>query len=165
MRRGRERYRLGAVLLLLIVLHFGLRPLLGMGRIAPDFLLLALLVYSVGARPGDGAVAGFLVGLLADSLDPVAFGAGALAHTVIGYLAAWGKAVFFADNLHVNAALFFAGVWLRDGFVLLVGRHAAGSAVLWQLGYWTPLLALTTSITGVAVLLVFRNWLHVRIGE
>lgn len=165
MRYSRRRYRLAAVLLLLVVLHFGLRPLLGGSRIAPDFLLLALLVYSVGARPGDGAVAGFLVGLLADSLSPVAFGAGAFAHTVIGYLAAWGKAIFFAENLFVNAVLFFVGVWIRDALLLLVGRHAQGTTVLWQLGYWSPLLALTTSVTGVVVLLVFRNWLHVRIGE
>lgn len=165
MRPGQGQYRLGVVLLLLVVLHFGLRPLIGADRVAPDFLLLALLVYAVGARPGDGAVAGFLVGLLADSLSPVAFGAGALAHTVIGYLAAWGKAVFFADNLYVNAALFFVGVWFRDALVLLAGGHADGALVLWQLGYWSPLLALTTSLTGVVVLLVFRNWLHVRIGE
>jgi len=105
------------------------------------------------------------VGLLADTLSQVAFGAGAFAHTVIGYLAAWGKAVFFADNLYVNAVLFFAGVWLRDALLLLVARHAEGNAVYWQLGYWSPLLALTTSITGVIVLLVFRNWLHVRIGR
>ena len=165
MRQVRERYRVGVVLLLLVVLHFGLRPLVGVDRVAPDFLLLALLVYAVGARPGHGAIAGFLVGLLADSLSPVAFGAGALAHTIIGYLAAWGKAVFFADNLYVNAALFFFGLWFRDALVLLAGRHADGAAVLWQLGYWSPLLALTTSISGVIVLLVFRNWLHVRIGE
>ncbi len=153
------------VLLLLVVLHFGFRPLIGDAQAAPDFLMLALLVYAIGARPGQGAIAGFIVGVLADSLSPVAFGAGALAHTVIGYLAAWGKAVFFADNLWVNAALFFVGVWLRDAFVLLVGGSASGSAILWQLGYWSPLLALTTSITGVIVLLLFHNWLHVRIGE
>ncbi len=67
--------------------------------------------------------------------------------------------------LWVNAALFFAGVWLRDGLFFLVARHLQGNAVLWQLGYWSPLLALTTSVTGVVVLIVFRNWLHVRIGE
>lgn len=165
MRHYSRRYRTLAVLLLLVVLHFGLRPLLGDDRLAPDFLLLALLVYSIGARPGDGALAGFLVGLLADSLNPVAFGSAMFAHTVIGYLSAWGKAVFFAENLYVNAAFFFVGLWMRDTLVLLLGRHTAGSEVLWQLGYWSPLLALTTALSGVAVLLVFRRWLHVRIGE
>ena len=165
MRFGRERAKVGAVLALLAVLHFGLRPLLGAERVAPDLLLLALLVYAIRARPGNGAIAGFAVGLLADSLSPAAFGAGALAHTTIGYFAAWGKAVFFADNLVVNAAFFFFGAWARDALVLLVGRHAEGSAALWQIGWWSPLLALTTALTGVIVLLVFRRWLHIRIGE
>lgn len=165
MRYGRGRFRLAIVLLLLVLLHAGLRPLLGDGRAVPDFLLLALLVYAIGARPGNAAVAGFFVGLLADSLSPVAFGAGIFAHTVIGYLAAWGKAVFFAENLWVNAALFFAGVWLRDGLLLLASGSTEGNTVLWQLGYWSPLLALSTAVTGVVVLLLFRKWLHVRIGE
>ncbi len=165
MRFKRNRMRLGIVLLMLVILHFGLRPLLGDGRFAPDFLFLALMVYSIRARPGQGAIAGFLVGILADSLSPVAFGAGALAHTIIGYLAAWGKAIFFAENLFVNAAFFFMGVWLRDVIVLLAGRHAEGTAVWWQIGYWSPLLSLTTALTGVAVLFLFRRWLHVRIGE
>jgi len=164
-RAGGANYGLATVMLLLLLLHFGLRPLLGYPRIAPDFLLLALMLYAIGARPGNAAIAGFLVGLWADALTPVAFGAGAMAYTVIAYLAAWGKAVFFADNLFVNAAIFFAGVWVRDGFVLLVSGNAENNSVLWQLGYWAPLLALTTSIVGVVVLLVFRNWLHVRIGE
>jgi rod shape-determining protein MreD len=127
--------------------------------------MLALLVYAIGTRPGNAAVAGFLVGLIRDGLNPVAFGAGAFAYAVIGYLAAWSKAVFFADNLYVNAALFFFGVWLRDVLTWLVGRHAQGSELLWQLGYWSPIHAFTTAVSGVVVLLVFRKWLHVRIGE
>jgi len=165
---AREHWRLAVVLMLLVVLQFALRPLPGdprIVRVAPDFLLLALLVYAIRARPGDGAVAGFVVGLVADSLSPAAFGAGALAHTVIGYFAAWGKAVFFADNLFVNAVFFFVGTWVRDVLVLLVGRHVEGSALLWQIGYLSPLKALTTASAGLLVLLMFRRWLDIRIGE
>ncbi len=168
MRAVREHWRLGSVLLLLVVFQFGLRPLPGdprVIRIAPDFLLLALLVYAIRARPGQGAVAGFFVGLIADSLSPAAFGAGALAHTMIGYFAAWGKAIFFADNLFVNASFFFLGTWVRDVLVLLVGRHVDGSALWWQIGYLSPLKSLTTAAAGLLVLLVFRRWLDIRIGE
>jgi rod shape-determining protein MreD len=153
------------VVLLLVTLQFTVRPFFGSPRAAPDFLLVALLVYAIRARPGQAAVAGFLVGLLADALSPAAFGAGALAHCAVAYLAAWGKAVFFADHLLVNAGFFFAGSWARDALVLLVGRHAAGSTVLWQLGFWSPLMALTTAFTGMAVLLLFRRWLQVRTNE
>jgi rod shape-determining protein MreD len=159
---------MGLVLLILVVLQFALRPLPGdprIVRVAPDFLLLALLVYAIRARPGEGAIAGFLVGLVTDALSPDAFGAGALAHTVIGYFAAWGKAVFFADNLLVNAVFFFLGTWVRDVLVLLVGRHVEGSALLWQIGYLSPLKALTTAIAGILVLLVFRRWLDIRLSR
>jgi rod shape-determining protein MreD len=164
-RRRGFPYRLAGVLLLLVVLHFTVRPWLGNPRAAPDFLLLALLVYAIRARPGSAAVAGFAVGLLGDALTPVAFGAGALAHTVVGYLAAWGKAVFFAENLAVNAGFFFAGAWVRDLLVLLGGGHVGGKELLWQLVLWSPLKAATTALVGVVVLVVFRRALAIRIAE
>ncbi|HEX9581122.1 MAG TPA: rod shape-determining protein MreD [Gemmatimonadales bacterium] len=162
MSRRAGAYRVAAVLLLLVVLHFSLRPWLGDARAAPDLLILALLVYAIRARPGAAAVAGFLVGVLADSLTPVAFGAAALAHTVVGYLAAWGKAVFFAENLAVSAGFFAAGTWLRDLLVLLGGGHVEGTQLLWQLSVWSPLRAVTTAVAGVITLVVFRRWLAVR---
>lgn len=160
-----ERGRLGTVLLLLLVLQFALRPLLGDTRIAPDFLFLALMVYAIRARPGHGAAAGFLVGLLKDALSPAAFGAGALANTIVGYFAAWGKAVFFADNLFVNVAFFFLGSWLCDILVLLFGQHLTGAALFRQIVYLSPLKALTTATAGIVILLIFRRWLDIRIRE
>ena len=164
-----KRTRLAVVFLVLVIMHFGFRPLLGDERLAPDFLLLGVLTYAIGARPGNGAIAGFVVGLINDGLVPTAFGAGAFSYTVVGYMAAWSKAVFFADNMYVNAALFFAGAWARDLLVILIGRQwseaAGASQMLWNLGYRAPMQALTTAIAGVVVLVVFRRWLHVRIGE
>lgn len=163
---GRSRpNRLRFVLALLVVLHFTVRPWLGEQWPTPDLLLLALMVYAIRARPGGAAVAGFVVGLVGDVLTPVAFGAGALAHTVVGYLAAWGKAVFFAENLAVNAGFFFVGTWMRDLLVLLGGGHVEGKQLLWQLVLWSPLKAATTALAGVLVLLLFRRWLAIRIAE
>lgn len=155
----RVNHRLAGTLLLLIALHFVLRPFLGDVRVAPDLLLLALLVYAIQARPGDAAIAGFIVGLVADALTPVAFGASALAHTCVGYLAAWGKAVFFAESVPVSAGFFFVGTWLRDLLVLVAGRHLGDRTLVWQLALWSPLKALTTAVVGILVLIVFRRWL------
>ncbi len=159
------RYRVAGVLLLLAVLHFTVLPLLGDPRVAPDFLLVALLVYAIRARPGDAAIAGFVVGLVADALTPVAFGAGVLAHTLVGYLAAWGKAVFFAENLMVNTGFVFVGSLVRDFIVLVAGRHVAGSVLLWQLAFWSPVRAVTTALAGMVTLFAFRRWLDVRMSE
>ena len=165
MSRRARRYRLGSILILLVVLHFALRPWLGDPRPAPDFLLLALLIYALRTRPGNAAVAGVVVGLVSDALTPVAFGSGMLAYAVVGYLAAWGKAVFFAEKVAVSGVFFFCGTVVRDVLVLLWGGHVRGSALFWQLGVWTMLKGVTTAIVGVAVLLAFRNWLKVRLLE
>jgi rod shape-determining protein MreD len=148
--------------LLLIALHFYVRPRVFDGRAAPDFLLCALLLVAVRSRPGWAAVAGFVVGLASDVLTPAAFGAGALAHTVIAYIAAWGRAVFFPDNLVVNAGLFAGGVWLRNAIVLLASGTPSAQLSSGLL-VWAPLQALTTAAAGLLLLLMFRDWFAIRI--
>lgn len=163
--RRRSGTRLAVVLALLAGLQFVLRPFLGDPRVAPDFLVLALLVYAIRSRPGGGAAAGFAVGILLDAMQPAAFGANALAHTVVGYLAAWGKAVFFADNVIVNAGVFFAGVWVRNVIVILASGQGAAGASLWHLLLWSPLMGLTTALAGVLVLLLVGRWLEPHLAE
>src|SRR5437879_12451025 len=113
MRRS-DRYRFYIILLGLVVLQFAVTIRLWGRPVGPDFLLLGLLMYSIRAQPGRGAAAGFLMGLLRDALTPASFGAGALSHTIVGYLSAWGKAVCFAANVWVNGYPCFPGPWLRD---------------------------------------------------
>jgi rod shape-determining protein MreD len=164
MRRG-DKYRYLIVLAGLVVLHFSVRSRLGDDRVAPDFLLLALLIYSVRAQPGTSAAAGFIVGLLRDALTPASFGAGALAHTLVGYLSAWGKAVFFAENLFVSGCLFFAGTWIRNLIVALASGTLQGPVLGWQLLVWSPLQSLSTALTGMVVLWLFGRWMLVRYSQ
>jgi hypothetical protein len=105
-----------------------------------------------------------VIGLITDSLAPARFGAGILAHVVVGWLAAWGRAVFFADNLLVNAGVIAVGVWLRN-FIMLVIGGGAGRGVLLELGLWSGLQALSTAVAGVLVVMLFRDWLAIRLEE
>jgi rod shape-determining protein MreD len=157
-----DRSRLWAVLGLLAVLHFAVRPRLGMPAVAPDFLLLALLLYAIRSRPGAAALAGFLVGLAGDAVVPARVGAGALAHTVVGYLAAWGRAVFFPDNLFVNGLVIAIGVWLRNAIQLLASGPGAGGLTQ-ALLVWSPLQAITTALTAALILVLFQRWLDIRL--
>jgi rod shape-determining protein MreD len=157
-----DRSRLWAVLGLLAVLHFSVRPRLGAPQVAPDFLMLALLLYAIRSRPGTAALAGFLVGLAGDALAPSRIGAGALAHTVVGYLAAWGRAVFFPDNLFVNGLVIALGVWIRNAILLLASGPSSGSLTM-ALLVWSPLQAITTAITAALVLVLFQRWLDIRL--
>lgn len=160
--RRPDRVRFAALLIVLVLAHFSLRGRFGAQRAAPDLLLLALQLYAIGATPGGGAVAGFVVGLFRDALAPASFGAGALAHTLVGYLTGWGKTVFFAENVIVNGALFFAGTWVRNAVIVLASGALSGARLYRELVVWAPLQALSTAGVGLVILLVFRGWPAVR---
>jgi rod shape-determining protein MreD len=111
-------------------------------------------------RPGAAALVGFATGLAADSLTPAAFGAGALALTGLGFAASWLKAVFFADNLAVNAFYFFLGKWAFDLVYLLAERRIGGVELLTQLLLWSPISAALTAVVGVLLLVLLRPMLE-----
>lgn len=144
-----------ATILLLVTLHYTVRPMLAWH--APiDFLMIALLLVAVRARPGVAAIAGFGLGLLADSLTPGAFGAGALAMTLVGFGASWLKAAFFADNIALNAMFMFLGTWAFDLLFLVAERRLQGVDLLVQALLWSPLSAAVTALVGLVILALVR---------
>jgi rod shape-determining protein MreD len=147
---------------LLLVLQFYVRPRLWNARVSPDFLLIALMLYAMRSGPGAGALVGFLVGLIEDTLTPAKFGAGALAHTLVGYFAAWGRAVFFADNMLVNAGFVAVGLWFRDLIVLVISG-TDHRQLLTELTLYSPLQAITTAGFALLVLVTFRAWFSIRL--
>ena len=157
-----NRLQFAVVLALLVVLHFYVRPRLWGPRVGPDFLFIALMLFAMRNSPGTSAVAGFLVGLAADALTPAKFGAGALAHTVVGYLASWTRAVFFADNPLVNAGFVAVGLWMRD-LLVLAASGGGDRSLLAELALYSPLQALTTALFALLVLLLFREWFAIRL--
>ncbi len=159
-----EGIRVGAVLIILLLLEFYLRPSLTNWRGMPDFLMLGLLLLAIRQSPGMAAVTGLVIGLMADVLTPARFGAGIMAHVIVGWGASWGRGIFFADNLLVNAALFFIGTWVRDVLMqILSGTSLAqlGLEVVW----WAPLQGVTTAVVGVVIVMLFREWLAIRIDQ
>jgi rod shape-determining protein MreD len=157
-----NRLQLAVVLLILVVLHFYVRPRLWGPRTSPDFLFVALMLFAMRNGPGTSAVAGFVVGLASDALTPAHFGAGALAHTVVGYLASWARAVFFADNLLINAAFVAVGMWLRD-FLVLVASESGNQPILTELVVYSPLQALSSAAFALVIFLAFREWFSIRL--
>ena len=153
--------RTAIVCLILIVLHYTLRPLLGW-RASIDFLLIALVFGAVRMRPASAAIFGFALGLATDSLALGAFGAGALAGTIVGFAASWLKAVFFADNLALNGFFLFMGKWLFDLVYVLMERRMHGTEMLMQIIVWSPLAAAVTALAGVLAVAVLRPILEVR---
>lgn len=160
MKLAPAQLRAGTVVALLVAAQFLLRPRLGDPRYAPDFVLVALLVFAIRARPLAGTIAGFLVGLATDAVAPTAFGAAAFALTIVGYLAGWLKAVVFADNVLITGVFVFAAAWTRDVIEVLVAHQLAGGALAWQLLAQSPLAALATAVAAIVTLALFRSWLR-----
>jgi rod shape-determining protein MreD len=157
-----SRVHLLMVMLVLLVLQFYVRPRLGNARVSPDFLLIGLMLFAMRSGPGAGAVAGFLIGLIEDALAPARFGAAALAHTLVGYFAAWGRSVFFADNALVNAAFVAVGLWFRD-LIVLVTSGTQHPSLFSELMIYSPLQALTTAGFALLLLVTFRAWFSIRL--
>ncbi len=151
-------------IIILLLLQFYVRPRLWDSRFAPDFVMVGLVLIALRGGPGVGAVAGFLVGLANDALTPARFGASALAHTLVGYLAAQTRAFFFADNLAVNAAFLAGAVWLRD-LIVLVASGTSQEGLINGLLFEAPLRALSTAVAGSLILVVFRGWFGIRLEQ
>jgi len=147
----------GAVLfLVLVVLHYSVRPLIGT-RVNADFLLIAVMLTALEVRPGAAALIGFATGLISDSLTPPSFGAGALALSVVGFTASWLRAAVFGDNLLLQAIFIAAGKWCFDLVYLVAERRLPLGSLLVQLLLWSPLSAVVTGLAGLVVAATFRR--------
>jgi rod shape-determining protein MreD len=123
------RWRFALFIAGLVVLHFVLRVGLGLGVLAPDLLVVALLLASRRMRPGGAAGLGYLLGLLEGSANPTVFGAASLALTVVGYLGSRSREWLAGDDPVTMVAYFFVGTLLYEAmlYVLLAVMGAGGS--------------------------------------
>ena len=144
------------MLVLLVTLHFTLRPLLDW-RAGVDFLVIGVLVIAVRVRPGMAAVVGLLLGAAIDAMSPEALGAGALAMTLMAFGASRLKTAFFADDLGLNAVFVFLGKVFYDVVSTLAEGRLSGMTLVWQLVAWTPLSALVTAAVTMWILASSRT--------
>ena len=125
------RWRFALFIAGLVVLHFVLRVGLGLGVLAPDLLVVALLLASRRLRPGGAAGLGFLLGVLEGSANPTVFGAASLALSIVGYLGSRSREWLAGDDPVTMVAYFFVGTLLYEAllYVLLAVMGAGGSAM------------------------------------
>lgn len=97
----------------LALIHFLLHVGLGL-RAAPDLLTVALLLGAREVGIGTAAGLGLVAGLLEDSLSVLAFGANALAMTLVGVAGAATRDLFVGDSRLFVVTYFLFGKWLRD---------------------------------------------------
>ena len=125
------RWRFALFIAGLVVLHFVLRVGLGLGVLAPDLLVVALLLASRRLRPGGAAGLGFVLGVLEGSANPTVFGAASLALSIVGYLGSRSREWLAGDDPVTMVAYFFVGTLLYEAllYLLLALMGAGGSAM------------------------------------
>ena len=150
------RGALAALIVVLVALHFILRIGLGLRQLAPDLLLVAVLLAARELRAGWAAVLGLVLGLMEDSVIPMFLGASALVLSVLGFLGARSRDVVAGDSFAFLAFYLFAGKWLYDvllyAVVGAVGRAGPASALL----LISPLAALYAAAAGLAAVAAYR---------
>ena len=149
------RWGLWLFIAFLVVLHFILRLGLGLGHLAPDLLVVALLLAAREMRAGWAAGLGLGLGILDGSMVPSNLGASALVLTVIGYLGARTRELFAGDNFLFLALYLFVGKWLYDTLLYLVTGDLFSSDAAYLL-LISPLTALYAAAAGVVALAAYR---------
>ncbi len=119
--------------LILLVLTFGVlqRSQLGtvtLSGVHPDFLIAATVMFGLIEGREAGAVAGFVLGLLADSFTTVPFGVSSLVYASMGYLAGMLEVTSLPESkmvdVVVGAACTGGGEVLLYAVLKVLGLHS-----------------------------------------
>jgi cell shape-determining protein MreD len=139
----------------LVVLHFVLRIGMGFQQLAPDLLVIALLLAAREMRAGFAAGVGLVFGILDGSLVPFTLGASALVLTILGFFGARSRELFAGDSYLFLAVYLFAGKWLFDLLLYLVTGKAFAPGASYLL-LISPLAALYAAAAGLVGLALYR---------
>ena len=98
---------------ILILLHLVLRLALGLS-IVPDLLVVAALLGGRRLGGWQAALYGLLLGVLADSLALISFGATSVAFVVVCYIGSRSRNLFEGDSYLFIAFYAIMGAWLVE---------------------------------------------------
>ena len=139
----------------LVVLHFVLRVGLGLDQLAPDLLVVALLLAAREFRAGWAAGLGLLLGVLDGSMVPFNLGISARVLTTLGFVGARSREIFSGESYVFLALYLFAGKWLYDVFLSLLTRELFRSGAS-ELLVIAPMNALYAAAAGVLAMAAYR---------
>ncbi len=152
---GRVGWGFWVFIALLVVLHFLLRVGLGYEQLAPDLLVVALLLAARHLQAGYATGFGVLLGIIDGSLVPSTLGASAVALAVLGFVGARSRELFSEDNYLLLALYLFVGKWVFDTILFLAtgDLFRPGASYLLLV---SPLTALYAAAAGLIGLSVYR---------
>lgn len=146
----------------LVVLHFLLHLGLGLGREAPDLLTVALLLSARTGGLGRGGGLGFVFGLLEDAFSILAFGANAVAMTLIGALGASTRDLFVGESILFFMAYLAVGKWLRDLLQWIVVGEALREPFVQEMLVQSVVASFYAAAVGIVVVVMSGGLREVR---
>jgi rod shape-determining protein MreD len=157
-----RRAILGVVVPGLVVLHFLLHVGFSIEGWAPDLLTLALLLAARETNMGIAAGLGFFFGLMEDSFSVLAFGASALALSIVGILGARTRDLFVGDSVLFLFVYLSLGKLARDLIYWGVADPAVRGGFLDSVIIGGGLGALYLGLVGLALLQVAGGGRQIR---
>jgi hypothetical protein len=144
-----------AFIVILVLLHLSLRLALGFSLV-PDLITVASLLGARRLGVAGAALLGLVLGVLADSLAVIAFGATAVAYVVANYLGSWSRNFFEGDSYLFVFVYTFLGAWMIGAIRFLVGGYMARGVEPAHLLSQAPLEALYLAVAAVVSLIAYR---------
>jgi rod shape-determining protein MreD len=142
-------------ILILIVLHLVLRLALGL-TIVPDLIVVAALLGGRRLGGWQSALYGLVLGILADSLALVGFGATSVAFVVVCYIGSRSRNFFEGDSYLFISVYAIVGAWLVEAIrYFLGGAMARGVDMSYLIGAGL-LNALYVAAAAVVSLIAYR---------
>lgn len=152
---GGTRWGFWGFIAALVVLHFVLRIGMGLEQLAPDLLIVALLLAAREMRAGWAAGLGLLFGILDGSLVPFNLGATAVVLTLVGFFGARSREMVAGDSLIFVATYLFIGKWVFDTLLYLLTGEAFGPTAAY-LVLVSPIAALYAAAAGLVGISLYR---------
>ncbi|UCG53077.1 MAG: rod shape-determining protein MreD [Candidatus Latescibacterota bacterium] len=128
-----KRIEFLVVLIVFFFLQAVLAGRMSIGSISPDFPLLIVVYFAVHKNSFQGAILGFVVGLLQDLFNPSFLGLNAFTKTLTGYGLGLAGSKTERDNWLFLLALFGVAAMAHDFVYLLIftGLHPGKFFVMW----------------------------------
>lgn len=142
-------------IVILVLLHLIFRLALGIGLI-PDLLTVALLLGSRRLGAWQASLLGLVLGLLADSLALVGFGATAVAYVAVSWIGSRSRNLFEGESYLFVALYAFLGAWLIELIRFLVGGSIARGVETTYLIGPAALNSLLIAAASVIALVAYR---------
>jgi len=158
-------YLVVPLLAVVAILQTTIVPGLAVWGVFANLPLLVVVSWSLLRGPREGAVWGFIAGLMVDLLSGAPFGAATLSLIIVGFLTGLGETAVFRTRIALPMVAMLLATIVYDLLFLLVVQ-ISGQPVTWLDSVFRIVLpsAILNAVLTPIVFLTMR-WLYTRFGR